>query len=192
LAVPGLTRKKKVKEGACIEYFNGKVYADKGGNTKELWYYLPASDTWLYLDSVGSGATAKGIKCGRSLASSDVAGGLYILIGNKTNELWFYQTGSLGDFARPFRPAVAGSAILGLKPRLAVCPNPTKGSALVQYSLPSKGLVTLRVYDVLGSIVHSEKSAAGYFAIRDLPAGVYLVQVDARDYRGRQRLVVVK
>lgn len=126
------------------------------------------------------------------MAASAVANGLFFLLGNNRNEFWFYYSGSGGTFARPSRPAIAGGTVLGLKPLSGLYPNPAKGSVLVRYTLPSPGPATLRVYDVLGRVVRSERSAFGDFAIDGLSAGIYLVQVEAIGYKGRQRLVVVK
>jgi hypothetical protein len=192
LAVPGTTHRKKVKEGASIEYFNGKVYATKGGNTKELWYYQPACDSWTYAGDVGSGAPAKGIKCGRSLTSSTVAGGLYVLIGNGTNELWYYA-GS-GIFGRPkvADDAEAGSRIPCPGLGMSVGPNPTHGTALVSFSLPDREGAELRIYNSVGELIYAAVTDNGFLMTPRLPAGIYLLQLETQGYHEERQLVVVR
>ncbi len=184
LPLVAVDRKKKVREGGSIEFFDGKVYAVKGGNTKEFWSYDPTSNTWAYLGEIGA---AKGIKCGRSLTST--ADGIFCLIGNNTNEFWFY--GGSKSF-KTSEPAVRGKTILADKLAFAVIPNPTKGLTQVYYSLPKKEMATLKVYNTLGELVYSSKTDKGHFTIGKLPNGVYLLRLSAKGYKEERRLVVLR
>jgi len=186
LSVPGTTKKKKVKEGGSIEYWNGLVYAVKGGNTKEFWAYFPDGDSWHYLGEVGDGAPQKGIKCGRSLTSTSQ--GIYCIIGNNTNEFWFY---SGGKSFNTLKPAISGKTTLN-NLTLEIKPNPTKGLTTISYNLPTKEPANLRIYNVTGDIVYSATSEKGIFTIRKLPAGIYLVRLETKGWKVERKLIVVK
>uniref|UniRef100_A0A7C3Z3P0 T9SS type A sorting domain-containing protein n=1 Tax=candidate division WOR-3 bacterium TaxID=2052148 RepID=A0A7C3Z3P0_UNCW3 len=187
LSKPG-GRKKKVKEGGAIDWFEGKVYAVKGGNTKEFWVYFPEGDSWHYIGEVGD-ATTKGIKCGRSLTASDFAGGIFCLIGNNTNEFWFYTPSDLR--AKSLGPATIGN-LASERIGLRIMPNPTKGLTKVYYNLPTKEEATLRLYNSVGSLVYSAKGDNGFFTIKKLPAGIYLLRFEAKGFKEERKLVVVK
>jgi len=65
-------------------------------------------------------------------------------------------------------------------------PNPFNPSTTINYQIPAYSLVTLKVYDVLGSevvtLVNSEKSAGNYeieFDASNLSSGVYFYQLKA-------------
>ncbi len=190
LTIPNTTRKKKVKEGGAIEFFDGKVYAVKGGNTKQFWFYEPNGDSWHYVGEVGDGwpvPPAKGIKCGRSLTSTST--GIYCLIGNNTNEFWFYGG---GKSFKTLEPAVMGKTTLADKLAFAVIPNPTKGLTQVYYSLPKKEMATLKVYNTLGELVYSSKTDKGHFTIGKLPTGVYLLRFETKGYKEERKLIVLR
>uniref|UniRef100_A0A7C3UYH8 T9SS type A sorting domain-containing protein n=1 Tax=candidate division WOR-3 bacterium TaxID=2052148 RepID=A0A7C3UYH8_UNCW3 len=186
LSVPGTTKKKKVKEGGSIEYWNGLVYAVKGGNTKEFWAYFPDGDSWHCLGEVGNGAPQKGIKCGRSLTSTSQ--GIYCIIGNNTNEFWFY---SGGKSFNTLKPAISGKTTLN-NLTLEIKPNPTRGLTTISYNLPTKEPANLRIYNVTGDIVYSATSEKGIFTIRELPAGIYLVRLETKGWKVERKLIVVK
>ena len=181
-------KNKKVKEGGCIEYYQGKIYGVKGGNTKEFWSYDPSGDTWHYIGEIGGAAQGKGIKCGRSLTST--TGGIYCLIGNNTNELWFYTPTK--TFVTALAPAITGGAVNLQESRLKVQPNPTKGIAQIYYTLPTKQVATLKIYNCLGEIVYNAKSDKGLFTIRKLPAGIYILRFSTPTYKEDKKLIVVK
>ncbi len=178
------TRKKKVKEGGCIEFFDGKVYAVKGGNTKEFWSYDPTSDNWTYLGEIEA---TKGIKCGRSLTSNDL--GIYCLIGNNTNEVFYYGISAL---AKLLEPSTMGRVSLNREITFTALPNPTRGLVNIQYSLPKDEFATFKVYNVLGEVVYSRKGKSGQFTIKNLPAGIYLLRFEAKGDKEERKLIVVK
>lgn len=193
LPLVATARKKKVKEGGSIEYFNGKVYAVKGGNTKEFWSYEPGKGTWTYLGEVGAGAPtppAKGIKCGHSLTSND--NGIFCLIGNNTNEFWFYSPPEI--LSELVKSGVAEEEIKLIKSFGFKVTNPTKGMVKVYYTLPDKGFAHLRIYNILGEIVYSGKTDKGSFTIKNLPAGIYHLRFESASggYKAERKLVIVK
>ncbi len=64
----------------------------------------------------------------------------------------------------------------------AVKPNPAKGVVKIYYSLPEKDWVRLKVYNTLGAIVYSERTARGLFTIKGLPAGIYFLSLEVDGY----------
>jgi hypothetical protein len=92
-------KKKKVKDGAGLTSFGGRVYALKGDNTLEFWQYRTDSDHWAQkLDMpVGGGKKVKG---GGAIAGA--GDHFYALKGNNTFEFYschpYDQVLPPGDF----------------------------------------------------------------------------------------------
>ncbi len=83
--------------------------------------------------------------------------------------------------------------------RLTVGPNPARASATVSYAVPEGSPVRLDVFDVLGrsvAVLADERQAAGVHTaqvpLAGLPAGVYLVRLQAGPHTETQRLTVVR
>jgi hypothetical protein len=95
MPIPGNAGNKKAKDGSCAAWYNGKLYAFKGGNTTEFWCYFPVGDSWHKLEDIrqdGGSRTRKKVKAGGAL-SAYPGSGLYAFKGNKSLEFWHYQTG---------------------------------------------------------------------------------------------------
>jgi hypothetical protein len=78
-------------------------------------------------------------------------------------------------------------------------PNPFNPSTTVQYTVPTKGMVTLMVYDALGKVVAtlvSEVHSPGTYAVEwnasGVPSGVYFYQIQTDQYTDTKRMVLVK
>ena len=71
-------------------------------------------------------------------------------------------------------------------------PNPFNPSSVIRYQLPVNGLVSLKVYDVLGqevvAVLNDEQTIAGYhdlvFDATTLPSGVYFYRIVVRSENG--------
>lgn len=190
---PASAKKKKIKEGGALEYYNGIIYAVKGGNTKEFWCYIPEHDSWAYINEVGDGTTyppVKGIKCGRSLTASD--NGIYCLIGNKTNEFWFYGSSGTEAELKSSKPTIMAGAIPTSEFNLTIKPNPSFGKIRITYESPIRTTASLIIYNILGKIVYSENSDDGSFTIEHLPAGIYFTNFNAGSYNQSKKLVVTR
>jgi len=92
MPVPGSHGNKKAKDGSCAAWFDGRLYAFKGGNTSEFWCYFPDGDTWHELNQIpliGQSGERKKVKAGAALAA--IPGiGVHGLKGNKSLEFWLY------------------------------------------------------------------------------------------------------
>jgi subtilisin family serine protease len=83
-----------------------------------------------------------------------------------------------------------------------VLPNPTSGRTSVRFAIPHASRVSLNIYSSTGTLVNTlcnNTLAAGYYAIncnlqtanyKLLPAGVYLVRLEAGAYSSTRKLVV--
>ena len=200
------TRKKKIKEGAAIEWFQDKVYAVKGGGTREFWSYDPLLSQWSYVCEVGEGSSVplvKGIKCADPLTATDE--GIYCIMGNNTDEFFFWSGLPVADRYPPtaYRPnpglmtADGGLRTAGL----FVSPNPFSlaRSPSISYFLPAAGNVSLRLYDITGKLVSTLASGyrpAGshsyslFTTRRSFAAGVYLLKFEAEGYNTTEKLIV--
>jgi len=167
-AVGASGKKKKVKEGGSLEFYAGKVYAVKGGSSREFWSFDPAANAWTQLADVPSG---KGIKCGHALAAGPA--GMYCLIGKNTNEFW-YEPIVAGDGLEPTPGSgAAGTAIL------------RPGELL---RLPLAGPVSFTVHDASGRTVLTRTGAGG--SGLNLTPGVYVVRYSRAGQSGVQKVVV--
>ena len=78
-------------------------------------------------------------------------------------------------------------------------PNPFNPSTKINYSVPEYGLVTIKVYDLLGNevapLVNEEKNAGNYeieFNGYGLPSGVYFYKIFAGNFSETKKLVLIK
>ena len=78
-------------------------------------------------------------------------------------------------------------------------PNPFNPSTKINYSIPESGIVTIKIYDILGkeiqTLVNEFKQAGSYeaeFYGKDLPSGVYFVRMESGDFRDIKRMVLIK
>lgn len=78
-------------------------------------------------------------------------------------------------------------------------PNPFNPTTQISYSIKEEGLVTLKVYDVLGremaAFVNENKPAAVYeveFNAADLPSGVYIYKLQAGAFTESRKMLLMK
>ncbi len=78
-------------------------------------------------------------------------------------------------------------------------PNPFNPSTKINFALPKQGLVTIKVYDMLGkeveTLVNEVKSAGQYtvdFNGSKLSSGVYFYRIQANDFVDVKRMMLVK
>lgn len=78
-------------------------------------------------------------------------------------------------------------------------PNPFNPTTKINYSLPKSGLVTIKLYDILGKevgvIENSFKNAGNYnvsFDAGHLASGVYIYKMISGDYSSSKKLMLIK
>ena len=191
---------RKAKDGACATWLNGHIYAFKGANTQELWRYFPVGDSWQEMDTipaVGSSHTKKRIKSGADITAA--GNFIYATKGNKCNELWKYT-----PFAPVLDPMPARDGALAARLplgdfRLAIAPNPlSSGFATLSFAgaprHPGTRPALLSIFDITGRCVRQSAirnlQSAIALDLRAIPAGVYLVRVEADELTATRKLVV--
>ena len=78
-------------------------------------------------------------------------------------------------------------------------PNPFNPSTTINYLIPTKELVVLKVYDILGkevaTLVNEVKQAGNYtvtFNASSLPSGTYFYRLEAGDNLGVKKMILLK
>ena len=79
------------------------------------------------------------------------------------------------------------------------CPNPFNPATLIRYSIPEPGLVTLKVYDILGkevaTLVNEQKIGGKYevkFNAGSLASGVYFYTLKINNYVSTEKMILLK
>ncbi len=78
-------------------------------------------------------------------------------------------------------------------------PNPFNSSTVIGYQLPVSGVVSLKVYDILGrevtTLVNEQKVAGRYevnFDASHLASGVYIYKLKTENYKSSKKMILVK
>ncbi|MDD8018228.1 MAG: T9SS type A sorting domain-containing protein [Bacteroidota bacterium] len=78
-------------------------------------------------------------------------------------------------------------------------PNPFNPTTTINYQLPKSGIVTLKIFDILGqevaTLVNEKKEAGKYqvqFDASRFASGVYLYQLDAGNYSSVKKMILMK
>ena len=189
-------RSKKSKDGACGVYYNGCIYALKGGNTQEFWRYQVATRAWVEMETLpqyGSSGKRKAVKGGGDMVLANNA--FYALKGSKTREVWKYTPTDSRLPSVNSQPATAGSAFDTRQLSFVISPNPAAaGFATVRFTSRLPAPVSLRIYNASGRCVQSTicnlQSAMPLLDLRSMPVGVYVVKVEAGGFAASQKLAV--
>jgi len=78
-------------------------------------------------------------------------------------------------------------------------PNPSNPKSQIDYEIPVSGIVTIKLYNILGQevlILMNEKKDAGYYTVQfdgtNLSSGVYFYTIDAGEFKLSKKMVLVK
>ena len=86
-------------------------------------------------------------------------------------------------------------------PKVEVWPNPLREKTTIRYSVASRGLAELRIYDILGRLVSIEQSGMlepGTYSLewngksskgQAVSAGIYFVRLSSRDGNVTRKIV---
>jgi len=181
------------QDGGCGDWYDGSVFALKGGKSDEFWQYA-AGGNWTGLDpmpKLGSSGKERMVFKGADIIAHG-CDAFFALKGHDTRELWRYV----------LEPEGNGGGQDGmtptLRPYLAIAPNPlARDAAILRYSLPSLGPACVSVFDAAGRLaleqsVLTERRGTLNLDLRGLSAGVYLVRLNALGFSATQKLVVQK
>jgi hypothetical protein len=82
-------------------------------------------------------------------------------------------------------------------------PNPAIGNTTIKYAIPEKTNISLKIYDISGRVVKTLASGVkepAYYKVkwngvddrgRKVPAGVYFVRFDSKEYRQTRKLILI-
>jgi hypothetical protein len=190
-------KKKKVKDGAGIAYHAGNVYALKGGNTQEFWNYSVESNKWVQKPDIPIGG-GKRVKGGGALVYAPSATALFAFKGNNTLEYWKYQLSGKCE-VRSMNYEVQSSSFIPHNSdfRLQIAPNPFTSAATITYSLLKAGNMTLKLYDVTGTLVttlvqgyHTAGSSSFTIHRSSLACGIYLLKLETETATTTSKLII--
>ena len=78
-------------------------------------------------------------------------------------------------------------------------PNPFNPTTTINYQMPKKGQVTIKIYDILGreiaTLVNEEKTQGRYaisFDGSNLASGIYIYQIHVNDYFNSKKMILLK
>jgi hypothetical protein len=78
-------------------------------------------------------------------------------------------------------------------------PNPFNPNTTIRYQIPQDGIITLKIYDILGSevatLVNEEKIAGKYevnFNASLLASGVYIYKIQAGSFINSKKMILIK
>ncbi|MEO0085040.1 MAG: T9SS type A sorting domain-containing protein, partial [candidate division WOR-3 bacterium] len=192
-----LGKNKKSKDGGSAAFYDGAIYALKGGNTVEFWKYVTGTATWTELalmPEIGSTGKKKRVKAGGDLAGWSGGPVFFALKGNKTTEFWRYVEPA-APMSQPERGGVAAQPVALKGYGFALSPNPVRGLATLSYSVPTAGAARVTVLDVTGRDVvtrtlTANRTGTTSLDLTGLSAGVYLVKLESPNYTAAAKLIV--
>jgi N-acetylneuraminic acid mutarotase len=186
---------------ATIKSVNGGVLivggADDVGNYNGTAYlYNPCGNTYTTLTSAAG--SAKSNMGARLYAFKDSV--IYLAAGYNAAG----QTSVLKFAGRCYNCTVSG--IVGQNGEIPETyslsqnyPNPFNPETKINYALPKSGLVTLKIYDVLGrevmTLVNEMKSAGNYivdFNGANLSSGIYFYSLKSGDFTSVKKMTLIK
>jgi len=190
-------RPKKAKDGACLAYRRGAVYALKGGNTNEFFTFRCDSGKWYAAPDVPYAMGNKKVKAGGALVYGWGPDRLYATKGTNTLEFYAFVFDTLHAFQLPKPGGIVSTATRNRPGAISVLPNPTDGRAWVSYDLPVSGRVAVRLYDVVGTLRRTFAEGyqpAGRHNLQldccNMPCGVYLLHYEDASGTTTRKLVV--
>ncbi|MDP3829944.1 MAG: T9SS type A sorting domain-containing protein [Ignavibacteriaceae bacterium] len=78
-------------------------------------------------------------------------------------------------------------------------PNPFNPATVIKYQIPQDGIVSLKVYDILGKevriLVSEHKSKGRYevnFNASNLASGIYIYQLKVNDFSSNKKMMLIK
>jgi hypothetical protein len=195
--IGSMGKKKKVKDGAGLAYHAGHLYAQKGGNTFEFWTYAADSDRWVQYPDVPMG-TGKKVKGGGALVYATGPNALYEFKGNNTLDFFKYgfSTYSL-PLAGSTQGGVMTASLDAQHSALRIAPNPFTNTTTINYTLPRAGNVSLKLYDVTGTLVttlasgHRNAGTSSFIVHRSsLSSGIYMLKLESDNTTATAKLII--
>ena len=78
-------------------------------------------------------------------------------------------------------------------------PNPFNPSTTINFSIPQKNFVSLRVFNIIGeevsTLINEEKDAGSYhikFNALNIPSGIYFYKITAGSFSATRKMILIK
>lgn len=197
-------KKKKVKDGAGLLYYNNFIYMLKGGNTREFWKYDIAQDSWIQMGPAelwdipaGGGKKVKG-----GGALSMLGEDFYAAKGANTPEFYKHSPPTTKIALTP-NPTLYNEDIMAKELTIgefqfSIAPNPAVNVTTVRYTLPKAQSVRCKLYNVYGSLVKSytnsnpTKDGTVLIDAKLLSSGVYILRFNSGNIELTRKLILEK
>jgi hypothetical protein len=199
-----------VPDGDSLKIFNianltaptlmSKIYTGVGS----YGYSAAVSGNYCYVASEGTGVRAINISNPASPVEAGYYDGVPQSRGIAVNGNYVYvaeKIDGLTVYSNDLATAVEKQSS-GIPKEFSLdqnFPNPFNPSTQIRFSVPSKGIVTLKVSDLLGRevavLVREMLEAGSYvakFSATNLSSGTYIYTLTAGDYRMSQRMLLLK
>jgi hypothetical protein len=156
--------------------------------------YVASEATGVRMFNVANPAstTEAGYYDGVPQSRGVTANGQYVYVAEKADGLSIYSN----DLATAIREEGATPREFRLEQNF---PNPFNPSTQIRFSVPSKGMVTLKVFDLLGreiTVLMQEVLEPGSYVSRfnamNLTSGTYFYTLIAGNHRMTQKMILMK
>lgn len=199
---PSINKQKKVKNGGAMTAGANQIYAIKGGGSNEFWAYSSQTSNWTSKEIIPVLHEKSFAKAGAALACLNNR--IYLLKGNNTDEFWVY-TAPITKTSQAICYTIISSAteevadITNLSyPTMTINPNPSSRTTICQYSVPTSGMVSIRLYDASGTMrqnIIDDFHSAGIhniqIQINNLSSGIYFVKYQYQHAVITKQLLIV-
>ncbi len=176
--------------GVGVAAIGNRIYACGGGWSSyysSVEWYNPGSNAWTTDTPFTTGRRTVGV-CADGNTLYVVGGWAGAYLGNNEEGV----TDAVGvEIRNPINPEIGAS--------LLARPNPSRGRATIEYSLPAKAGASLKVYDAMGRLVRTLVSGtqeAGFHSVTlegtGLSSGVYFCTLQAGSFSATRKLVIAR
>jgi hypothetical protein len=155
------------------------------------------SHKWVQYPDVPLGGGKK-VKGGGALVYASGPNALYEFKGNNTREFYRYGISTYCSEIATQNPNEMGNFQLStLNLKLAVAPNPFSNTTTINYTLPSSGNVSLKLYDVtgklartLGSGYHTAGTSSFTVPRSSLSSGIYVLKLESGGFTTTSKIII--
>ncbi|MEO0088793.1 MAG: T9SS type A sorting domain-containing protein [candidate division WOR-3 bacterium] len=164
-------KKKKAKDGASLCCDGKRIYAFKGGNCNEFWYYDILNNEWIEGEPIPLAPSNKKVKSGGALVYDEINKRVYALKGSNTYEFWRYL---------PRKNVFLSKENLNKEFPLTI--NSEKSTLI------GKKVREIKIYNLLGNLVYRKK---GTKEIPKLRRGIYIIKIKFEDYEINKKVFII-
>ncbi len=168
-----------------------EVSGDNGATWQSAKFYNKTVSSWtrevLDISALAAGSSSMKIRFSLVSNGSTVADGIYI-DNIKLTGYSSIATGISGNILTPDNFSLSQNY-----------PNPFNPATTINYSLPSSGFVSLRVFDMLGKEVRSlisERQNAGSYSVNfdgsNLSSGMYYYKIESGNFSDTKKMILIK